>query len=138
MGVILKTLSVCVPIYNEIENLEDLFVEFNELNKSLNNTKIEIILIDNHSNDGTFDLFSKIVKRFNFKTIYVRHSQNYGYQVSLQTGLEYSTGDFVAVVDGDLQDPVNLIPLCETPDDLAKSAKNCFSVSSWSISPNLQ
>lgn len=107
----MRLLSVVVPCYNEEENVP-LFYE--ELKKYHNffaqeNLQLEILFIDDGSRDRTVEQ----VKRLREKDERVRlvsFSRNFGKEAAMYAGLEYAKGDYVVIMDVDLQDPPSLLP----------------------------
>lgn len=104
----MNKISIVVPCYNE-ENALPLFYEaINKVSKKMNNTNFELIFVDDGSRDETLNLvkkYSNIDKRVKF----IAFSRNFGKESALYAGLEYCTGDYVAVMDVDLQDPPELL-----------------------------
>ena len=101
-------LSVVVPLYNEGQVVLKLLDELENYLSKLGASH-EIILVDDGSKDGTWDLIKDRSKLFpNIKG--VRFTSNYGKEAAIFLGLKKSRGDAVFVVDGDLQHPLNLIP----------------------------
>ena len=107
----MKLLSVIVPCYNEQENIRDFY---NELMKSETffkeqGTDIELIYI----NDGSIDKTVDEVKELNDKDKRVKlvsFSRNFGKEAAIYAGLEKAEGDYVVIMDCDLQDPPSLLP----------------------------
>ena len=107
----MKLLSVIVPCYNEQENIRDFY---NELMKSETffkeqGTDIELIYI----NDGSVDKTIDEVKELNDKDKRVKlvsFSRNFGKEAAIYAGLEKAAGDYVVIMDCDLQDPPALLP----------------------------
>jgi glycosyltransferase involved in cell wall biosynthesis len=106
-----KLVSIIVPVLNEEQNIK-LFYEAltDELNKLNDIYDFEIIFTDNHSYDSTFDLLRELNLKDNKVKAY-RFSRNYGYQHSILTGYQKSSGEAVIQLDCDLQDPPSLIPV---------------------------
>ena len=98
-----KKISIIIPFFNESEILEKLYYQINESVKKLN-IDYEIICIDDGSSDQTFKKLVDINKKNNNWKIFSL-SRNFGHQAAIATGLQVSTGDFIAVMDADLQDP---------------------------------
>jgi len=101
------TYSIIAPIYNEKDNLPELHRRVSEV---LNSTgeSWELILVDDGSSDGS----SEIMREFAKKDERVRpviFARNFGHQVAVTAGLDYSRGDAVVIIDADLQDPPELI-----------------------------
>lgn len=106
-----KTIAVVVPCYNESESLEKLIEELKKQEVKLSNQyRLEIILVDDGSKDGTIDLIKKLAKQSN--NIYYRSlSANGGHQAALRAGIQAATTqDAVLMMDGDLQHPPEYIP----------------------------
>ena len=105
----MEKISVIVPCYNE-EKALPLFYE--ELTKNitnfLNNVEFEIIFVNDGSKDNTLD----IVKNLNNKDSrikYISFSRNFGKESAIYAGLESASGDYVTLMDADLQDPPSLL-----------------------------
>lgn len=97
-------LSIIVPCYNEEKSI-DLFYE--EIYNSLNEINIpyEIIFIDDGSNDNTLNNIKKLP---NAK--FISFSRNFGKEAALYAGLKNCNGEYVVIMDVDLQDPPSLLP----------------------------
>lgn len=107
----MKLLSVIVPCYNEQEVVEDFYTEFMKLIPFFDEKKIdvELLFIDDGSKDNTV----KEIKRLREKDDRVHmisFSRNFGKEAAIYAGLENSKGDYVVVMDADLQDPPALLP----------------------------
>ena len=95
-----KIISIIIPFYNEKENIVSILSDIKK--KLFNSTKynFEIILMDNHSNDGSDEIAKNEMK--NFDSIkYFRLSRNFGYQSNIKAGLEKCTGDAAVQLDAD-------------------------------------
>lgn len=100
----IKTVSIVIPVYNEINTLEAILAKVNEANFA--GLKKEIVLIDDCSIDGSTDLLKKLEKENKYKVFY--HEENQGKGVALRTGFANTTGDIVVIQDADLEyDPVD-------------------------------
>jgi dolichol-phosphate mannosyltransferase len=102
----LRLLSVTVPVYNEAEVLGEFYAR---LTKALEGVPYELILSDNCSTDGTVDALRDLAKKDDRVRV-VLLSRNFGHQASLTAALEEAKGDAIVTIDGDLQDPPELIP----------------------------
>jgi polyisoprenyl-phosphate glycosyltransferase len=102
----LTLLSVVAPVYNEAETLP----EFHRRTvATLEGLPFELVLVDDGSTDATPDLLREIAaadRRIRVITL----SRNFGHQAAITAGLDAARGDAVAMLDGDLQDPPELIP----------------------------
>jgi polyisoprenyl-phosphate glycosyltransferase len=103
----LRSISVVVPIYNEVETVDELL---RRLHAALaNEGEYEIIVVDDASNDGSWErLRSHAVS--NPRIRLARLSRNFGHQVAISAGLDLAMGNAVVTMDGDLQDPPEVIP----------------------------
>jgi glycosyltransferase involved in cell wall biosynthesis len=109
-GRIEETLSVLIPVYNEEGNLSLLY---DKLDAALKKTKkaYEIIFVDDGSSDGTLEtLLDLREKNPNIKVI--SFSRNFGQTAALSAGIDFSKGDVIIPMDGDLQnDPEDILSL---------------------------
>ena len=103
-----KILSIVSPAYNEAENLGEFYSRVINATDNLN-LEIEIIYINDGSQDSTIDIITKQRQIDNRITI-IDLSRNFGKEIALTAGLDYSSGEAVIVIDTDLQDPPELIP----------------------------
>lgn len=100
-------LSIIVPCFNEEESVK---IFYKEILKVLEHIETyEIIFVNDGSSDKTLNEIKKLVK--NNKNIkYLSFSRNFGKESALYAGLKYSKGEYVTIMDVDLQDPPDLIP----------------------------
>ena len=101
-------LSVVIPLYDEAETLPVLYDRLSAVLRSLA-TSYELILVDDGSRDGTAEALRVLARRDPHVTI-IELTRNFGHQVAICAGLDESRGDVVAVMDGDLQDPPEVLP----------------------------
>lgn len=102
------TISIIVPCYNEEESLVLFYKEFNKCIKKIKNINYELILVNDGSKDKTMEVILKLAKKDkNIK--YISFSRNFGKESAMYAGLKNSTGDYVAIMDADLQDPPSLL-----------------------------
>ena len=114
------TYSVIAPIYNEIDNLPELYRRVKEVMDS-NGESWEFILVDDGSTDGSMDAILELAAKD--KTVRpVIFARNFGHQVAITAGWDYARGDAVVIIDADLQDPPEVIL------DLAKKWKEGYEV----------
>jgi len=101
-------ISVVVPCYNEEAVIDESHSVLYETMKS-NFDDFEIIYINDGSKDHTRDLLNKISTSFTeVRTIHF--SRNFGHQPAVTAGIKFATGDYIIIIDADLQDPPSLIP----------------------------
>lgn len=104
----MEKISVVVPCYNEEKTLP-LFYE--ELIKNINNfsnIEFEIIFVNDGSSDSTMECIKKLSNDDN-KVKYISFSRNFGKESAMYAGIEKSTGNYVTIMDSDLQDPPSLL-----------------------------
>jgi polyisoprenyl-phosphate glycosyltransferase len=100
-------LSVVVPVYNERETVDELCRRLATVLVSLG--PYEIVLVDDGSTDGTWATLRDLAAR-DERLRLLRLSRNFGHQIALTAGLDAARGDAVVLMDGDLQDPPEVIP----------------------------
>ena len=101
------TYSIVAPIYNELDNLPELYRRVKEVMDSMDKPW-ELILVDDGSSDGSTEAIRELAK----KDDHVRpviFARNFGHQIAITAGWDYARGDAVVVIDADLQDPPELI-----------------------------
>lgn len=102
-------ISVVVPCFNEQESIPIFYDEINKIEyKMKNKVNFEIIFVDDGSKDDTLEVAKKLNK-IDKKVKYISFSRNFGKEAAMLAGLEKSKGDYVAIMDVDLQDPPNLL-----------------------------
>ena len=101
-------ISLIVPCYNEQDALP-IFVE--ETVKVLNTMDVlyEILFVDDGSKDSTIEIIEKIAEE-NSSIKYISFSRNFGKEAAMYAGFVNAKGDYVAVMDADMQDPPSLLP----------------------------
>lgn len=114
------TYSIVAPIFNEIDNLPLLHRRVSEVMNSSGETW-ELVLVDDGSTDGSTEKIRELAK----KDKHIRpviFARNFGHQVAITAGWDYSRGDAIIIIDADLQDPPEVIL------ELAKKWKEGFEV----------
>lgn len=101
-------LTFISPCYNEKQNLKNLYNRILNACGEFGLSDFEIIWIENGSFDGSIELMMQLAQKDRRLRI-IQLSRNYGYQGAITCGLAHARGDFVAILDGDLQDPPELI-----------------------------
>lgn len=102
-------ISIIVPCYNEEAALEPFYRAVTAVAKELPGTSWEYLFVDDGSTDRTLDILRELRGR-DRAVRYVSFSRNFGKEAAMYAGLEHATGDYVAVMDADLQDPPELLP----------------------------
>ena len=103
----MKKISLVVPCYNEQEVIKLFYDEIQKIKKDFKNVSFEIIFVNDGSKDKTLDLMRELSENDDVR--YVSFSRNFGKEAAMYAGLEASTGDYVAIMDADLQDPPALL-----------------------------
>ncbi|WP_394918656.1 glycosyltransferase family 2 protein [uncultured Robinsoniella sp.] len=105
----MEKISVVVPCYNEEEAIPYFYKEICVVEKNMSEFEFEIIFVDDGSKDQTL----KIAKGFaevDNQIKYISFSRNFGKEAAIYAGISKSTGDYVVIMDVDLQDPPRLLP----------------------------
>jgi glycosyltransferase involved in cell wall biosynthesis len=104
-----KLISVVVPCYNEEEALPFFFEEIDKVMGEMPDYNFEVIYVDDGSKDKTLSILRERAAVDKF-TRFVSFSRNFGKEAGMLAGLRESKGDFVCIMDADLQDPPSLLP----------------------------
>ena len=104
----MKKISVVVPCYNEQEALPIFYVETTKELEKIPNITWEFVLVDDGSKDKTLETMQKLAEK-DEKVKYISFSRNFGKESAMYAGLENATGDYVVLMDADLQDPPALL-----------------------------
>jgi len=102
-------ISIVIPCYNEGELLLDLHKKLCEISKSMHDIKFEYIFIDDGSKDNTMSTIRTLLSK-DPKVKYISFSRNFGKEAAMLAGMEMSEGNYVAIIDADMQDPPTMIP----------------------------
>ena len=102
-------ISVIVSCYNEQESLPLFYKEMERVRKQdFEGIDFEYIFVNDGSKDKTLEEIKKL-KELDNKVRYVSFSRNFGKEAAMLAGLDYSTGDYITLMDADLQDPPSLL-----------------------------
>lgn len=102
-----KLISIVIPIYNEEAVLETLYQKINEVTAPSRH-RFEIIFVNDGSKDNSLGKLVEISSK-NGRCKVLDLSRNFGHQIALSAGIDYSTGDAVVLMDADMEDPPTLI-----------------------------
>jgi glycosyltransferase involved in cell wall biosynthesis len=102
-------ISVVVPCFNEEKVLPHFFSAITEVAGKMTAVDFELLFIDDGSTDGTLSLLRSFAQK-DRRVRYYSFSRNFGKEAAMFAGLEKAAGEYVAVMDADLQDPPSLIP----------------------------
>ena len=104
----MKKISVVVPCYNEEEALPIFYEEITKVAKEIENSEFEFLFINDGSKDKTLEELKKLSKQ-DERVRYISFSRNFGKESAMYAGLKEATGDYVVIMDVDLQDPPKLL-----------------------------
>lgn len=102
-------LSVVIPLQNEERVLPECLRRVGQVLDKMPDGPHEIVFVDDGSTDRTLEILEDAAAR-DPRILVVALSRNFGHQAALSAALDYATGDAVVVIDGDLQDPPEIIP----------------------------
>ena len=107
----MKIISIIVPCYNEEESAPIFYQEIQKLNTFFQEKELtyELIFVDDGSKDNTVEVIKQLHKK-DEQVHLLSFSRNFGKESAMLAGLQRATGDFVVIMDADLQDPPALLP----------------------------
>ena len=102
-------ISLIVPCYNEEESLPILYGALCDVREQVSDREFEFIFVNDGSQDKTADVIRDLASKDKCVK-YVFFSRNFGKEAAMYAGLEKALGDYIAILDADMQDPPSLIP----------------------------
>ncbi len=106
---VLPLISIVVPCYNEESSLPLFYESFCEISKTMLSTaRFELVLIDDGSRDATMKAI-RLLASDDERVRYISFSRNFGKEPAMLAGFKKCTGDYIAIMDADLQDPVEML-----------------------------
>ena len=99
-----EKISIIIPCFNEEEAIPIFYKEINKVIKKMKEVDFELIFINDGSSDKTLNIIKKYSKKDKIVR-YISFSRNFGKEAGMYAGFNYATGDYVAAMDVDLQDP---------------------------------
>ncbi|MGF2053237.1 glycosyltransferase family 2 protein [Vagococcus fluvialis] len=106
----MKLITFCVPMYNESENLKELYRHLDDLTKQyIDKYKFEFLFINDGSIDDSLDIIKELAIK-DRRISYVDLSRNFGKEVAMLAGFDYCKGDATIIMDADLQHPPSTVP----------------------------
>lgn len=102
--------SIVIPIYNDEEVLSELLRRVSPVANSIASDNHEIILIDDGSKDGSWQMMQELVQKYPH-VVAVKLARNVGQQNAIAAGLSLASGDYIALMDSDLQDRPEDLPM---------------------------
>lgn len=115
-------ISVVVSCYNEQEALPLFYEEITKVSNKMKDVEFEFIFVNDGSKDKTLEVI-KSFRKNDERVRYISFSRNFGKEAAMYAGLKRASGDYVAIMDADLQDPPKL--LIEMYDTLSKKEYDC-------------
>lgn len=105
----MKKITVIVPCYNEEEALNYYYEEMSRVMTLMKQYDFELLFVNDGSKDQTLQVIKELAEK-DERIKYVSFSRNFGKEAAMYAGFENSTGDYVCLMDADLQDPPRLLP----------------------------
>lgn len=104
-----ERITIVVPCYNEEETVE-LFTEaILETQSKMPEVFLEILFVNDGSKDNTLEVVKSLHEKYSDRIYYLSFSRNFGKEAGLIAGLQHAEGDYVAIMDADLQDPPEML-----------------------------
>lgn len=104
-----KVIDIIVPCYNEEDVLDMFYTELTKVTDTITDYECRCIFVDDGSRDRTLEILRRLAKDHN-NVKYISFSRNFGKEAGMYAGLQHSTGDYVIIMDADLQHPPTMIP----------------------------
>lgn len=104
-----KLISIIVPCYNEEEAIPIFYKEISKVFDTMKDVDFEVLFVDDGSKDNSLKTMRDFSKK-DSRIRYLSFSRNFGKESAMFAGMEHAKGDFVAIMDVDLQDPPDLLP----------------------------
>jgi dolichol-phosphate mannosyltransferase len=103
-----RKITLVIPVYRSAKFLHKTIKAVDDQRKE-SNWDLEVVLVEDGSPDNSFEVVEQLVKEYSYIKG-IKLSRNFGHQIAVKTGLHYATGDYIAIIDDDLQDPPSLLP----------------------------
>ena len=105
----MEKITVIVPCYNEEAALHYYYKEMSRVMDEMNDVDFELLLVNDGSKDKTLEIMMELASN-DSRVKYISFSRNFGKEAAMYAGFENSIGDYVCLMDADLQDPPRLLP----------------------------
>ncbi len=119
--------SLVIPIYNEIDNIFPFYRRIISVFEVYTIIDYEIVFVNDGSSDDSLKSIVKLSEE-NEKVKYINFSRNFGHQLAITAGIDLASGDYIVIMDGDGQDPPELIPelisVAERGNDVVYAKRN--------------
>ena len=103
-----QTVSLVVPVFNEVQVLDAFYDRATKALDAIEGTSYEIVFVDDGSQDGSFAKLAAFAEK-NPRIRVLKLSRNFGHQIAISAGIDYARGDCVVILDADLQDPPEVV-----------------------------
>lgn len=103
-----KTIDIVIPIYNEQECLPELLARLETIRRDLRSYEMRFIMINDGSSDKSLPMMMDYASTHAYLKV-INFSRNFGHQFATTAGLDHAEGDYVLIIDADLQDPPELL-----------------------------
>lgn len=105
----MEKITLIIPCYNEQEVLGILYEELKKVTSQMNQHSFELLFVDDGSKDDTLKILREMAEQ-DERVVYYSFSRNFGKEAAMYAGFCHASGDYVAVMDADMQDPPSLLP----------------------------
>lgn len=105
----MEKITIIVPCYNEEQTIHYFYEEMERVAAQMPQNTFEYLFVDDGSKDGTMRCIRELSDK-DEKVKFVSFSRNFGKEAAIYAGLTHASGDYVAIMDADLQDPPSLLP----------------------------
>lgn len=103
-----RKLSIVIPCYNEEDTIPLFYKEVKKISKKMNFLDFEFIFVNDGSRDNSLEVIRNL-RKSDKRVMFIDFSRNFGKEAAMYAGLTASRGDFVTLMDADLQDPPGLL-----------------------------
>ena len=104
----MEKISIVVPCYNEMEALPYFYEAIDKVALKMKGVAFEFLFINDGSKDQTLEVIKDLYRK-DKRVRFISFSRNFGKEAAMYAGLQNAKGDYVAVMDADLQDPPELL-----------------------------
>lgn len=103
-----EKISIVIPCYNEQETIPIFYKEVTKIADEMKDLDFELLFINDGSNDNTLNKIKELAK-IDIRLRFISFSRNFGKEAAIYAGLEQAIGDYVTIMDADLQDPPSML-----------------------------
>lgn len=120
-----EVISIIVPCYNEQDTIPIFYKEINKISLEMKQVNFELMFIDDGSKDKTLNILRELSKK-DKRVRYISFSRNFGKEAGIYAGLENVKGDYIAIMDVDMQDPPYMLKTMY--NDIKTSNYDCIAL----------